>query len=208
MNKKIYSFYKLLFRLILSSNNYKTMKMPIIIFALFLYQFSVGQEPGEFQAFSGVGIYKLGSQRSASDSNIYLAPNGIINENGSIKHVYHHKLLNNIPYEINGIRFQNLQLFYESEKLVRIDFVKVYNENSDKSKDSLRDEDLKALFPFINRLCGVKGRKKTFAKYNFMFEKGYQWKKDDKIMHLKIYNLVRSSSKEKMLIISMRYKNH
>ena len=184
------------------------MKMCIIIFAFFLYQFSIAQGPGEFQAFSGVGIYKLGSQRSALDSNIYLQANGIINENGSISHVYHHKHLNSTPYEINGIRFQNLQLFYESEKLVRIDFVKVYTENTDKSKDSLRNEDLKSLFPFINQLCGVKGRKKTFTKYYFMFEKGYQWKKDNKIMQLKIYNLVTSSAKENMLIISIRYKDH
>ena len=168
----------------------------------------MAQGLGEFQAFSGVGIYKLGSQRPALDSNIYLQANGIINENESIRHVYHHKHLNNTPYEINGVRFQNLQLFYESEKLVRIDFVKVYTENTDKSKDSLRNEDLKTLFTFINQLSGVKGRKKTFAKYYFKFEKGYQWKKDGKIMHLKIYNLVASSSMEKMIIISIRYKNH
>ena len=182
------------------------MKKHIIIFALFLYQFSIAQKPGELHVFSGVGIYELGSQRSASDSNIYLPANGIINENGSIKHVYQYKHLKK-PYEINGVRFQNLHLFYESEKLVRIDFVRVYFENTEKSKDSLRDHDVKTLFLFINQLVEVKGRKKIFAKYNFMFEKGYQWKKDDKIMQLKIYNLVKSSSKEKMLIISIRYKS-
>jgi hypothetical protein len=189
-------------------NQYKTMKTGITVFVLFLFRVSIAQEPGEFHLFSGVGIYKLGSQRSAADSNIYLQANGIINENGSVRHVYHYKNLDRITYEINGVRFQNLQLFYESEKLVRIDFVKVYGENTEKLNDSLRQEDLKALYPFMNQLGGAKGRKKVFAKYYFMFEKGYQWKKDDEITQLKIYNRVTSSSKEKMLIISTRYKSY
>ena len=137
----------------------------------------MAQGLGEFQAFSGVGIYKLGSQRPALDSNIYLQANGIINENGSIRHVYHHKHLNNTPYEINGVRFQNLQLFYESEKLVRIDFVKVYTENTDKSKDSLRNEDLKTLFTFINQLSGVKGRKKPSRNITLSLKKVINGKK-------------------------------
>src|SRR5687767_1724302 len=106
------------------------MKLFILFLFLFLSQSTLSQLPGEFYVHAGFGSYQLGSIRSASDTNIYLQHNDIIHENGKQLHIYHFKGLNIIPYELKGIKFHNLHLFYESEKLVKIALVKVYVENT------------------------------------------------------------------------------
>ena len=159
----------------------------------------------DFHIFLGFEKYELGSNRSSADTNIYLQTDGVIKENGRVKHVYHYKDLNLVPYRfINGVDFQTLLLFYESEKLVRIELARAYVEGTEKRKDSLRSEDLKKLYSIISQLCGKKARKKIIENNDFIFEKGYQWKKEDKIMQVKTYNLKRKPTN--MLIISIKYK--
>ena len=183
----------------------KRMRIPVLIFLLFFFELSIAQGPGDFHIFLGFEKYELGSNRSSADTNIYLQTDGVIKENGRVKHVYHYKDLNLVPYRfINGVDFQTLLLFYESEKLVRIELARAYVEGTEKRKDSLRGEDLKKLYSFISQLCGKKVRKKIIENNDFIIEKGYQWKKEDKIMQVKTYNLKRRPTN--MLIISIKYK--
>ena len=180
------------------------MRIPVLIFLLFLFELSPAQGPGDFHIFLGFEKYKLGSTRSSADTNIYLQTNGVIKENGRVKHVYHYKDLNHIPYRFNGVDFHTLLLFYESEKLVRIELARAYVEGTEERKDSLRGEDLKKLYSIISQLCGKKARKKIIENNDFIIAKGYQWKKEGKIMQVKTYNLKRKPTN--MLIISMKYK--
>ena len=177
----------------------------IVIFAFLLSKPSFGQGLGEFVAFLGLKNYTLGSIRSVSDSNIYLQENGIINENGRVQHIYHYKNLYLFPYELGGVKFTDILLFYESNKLTRIDISRAYVDRVEKHNNSLQNAELNRIYSFLTQLSGRKGRKHSISKSNFYMEKGYKWKKDDIIMQSKIH-IGKTPEPTPILLISIKYK--
>jgi len=170
-----------------------------------LAKLSLAQEPGEFVVFLGPKNYELGSIRPSADTNIYLQKNGIINENGRIQHIYHYKNLHLFPWQIGGVKFTDLLMFYESDKLTRIDITRSYVDSIEKFNDSLQRADLSKVYDFISTLSGRKGKKKTTIKGNFYKEKGYEWKKDDTVMQSKIY-YGKIPASNRLLVITIKYK--
>ena len=182
------------------------MSIPFFVLFLFLFHSLQAQENSDLHLFSSVGIYELGAQRIVADTNVRFA--NTITENGRSLDVYSYINRFVVPCQINGIKFQNLMLFYKSGKLVKMDFIRMYEERVESVLVSRRSDEMNTLHTYLNKRSSVKGRKRIFADYGFMFEQGYQWKKGDKIMQLKIYNRTTSVPKEKMLIFSIRYKDY
>ena len=181
------------------------MKTFTTIFYLFISNLSFAQGPDEFVAFSGPKNYGLGSIRSVSDSNIYLQENGIINENGRVQHIYHYKNLHLSPYKFAGIEFTDILLFYESDKLTRIEIAKYYVDSAEKFNEPLQHCELNKINSYITQLIGRKGKKHSVNKENFYKESGYKWKKDDIIMQSKIYS-GKVPAPNRVLLISIKYK--
>jgi hypothetical protein len=168
-------------------------------------KFLSGQEPGEFRVFFGPINYQLGSKRSITDTNIYLQENGIINEHGRQQHVYHYKNLFFHPYELAEIKFTDLSLFYESDKLTRIDLLRMYVDSTEKLNDTLQDMELQKIRELLTHLAAKKGKKKNTYMGNFYREKGYQWKQRKVIMQTKMHT-GQVPAPIRLLIVSIRYK--